>query len=160
MSDTSRKTIDFIIEAAKLTSETLKEVLRAYLQKDEAVKSVGKTRYGKLAKSGKLDSIEVTDNNIKDFLSVAKKHDVDFALKRDRLSNPPKYHVFFTANDSESFNRAFKEYAFKSEKKLNRAVISREQVKESSRIISRQNKHEVSKGKNKQRQRNKGELKR
>lgn len=33
----------------------------------------------------KLDSIEVSDRNIGDFLKIARKYDVDFALKRDKV---------------------------------------------------------------------------
>ncbi len=43
----------------------------------------------------KLDSIEVSDRNIGDFLKTARKYDVDFALKRDKSTSPPTYHVFF-----------------------------------------------------------------
>ena len=46
----------------------------------------------------KLESIEVTENNIGDFLSTARKYDLDFALKRDKSTTPPTYHVFFSAN--------------------------------------------------------------
>ena len=36
-----------------------------------------------------LDSIEVSDRNIGDFLNTARKYDVDFALKRDKSTSPP-----------------------------------------------------------------------
>ena len=42
-----------------------------------------------------VSSIEVTDGNIKSFEWVARKYNVDFAVKKDKTTNPPKYVVFF-----------------------------------------------------------------
>ena len=36
-----------------------------------------------------VTNIEITDNNIKAFESVARKYGVDFALKKDAATNPP-----------------------------------------------------------------------
>ena len=55
----------------------------------------------------KLDSIEVSVGNIGDFLKTARKYDVDFALKRDKNTTPPTYHIFFSAAKTKDFKRAF-----------------------------------------------------
>lgn len=44
-----------------------------------------------------VSSIEVTDSNIKSFERVARKYNVDFAVKKDRTCEPPKYLVFSRA---------------------------------------------------------------
>lgn len=59
-----------------------------------------------------MQSIEITDKNIKSFERVARKYGVDFALKR-KLDDG-KYIVFFKARDTDALNAAFNEYAFKS----------------------------------------------
>lgn len=41
-----------------------------------------------------MSNIEVTDGNIKSFERVARKYGVDFALKKDVSSQPPRYLVF------------------------------------------------------------------
>ena len=58
-----------------------------------------------------LTSIEITDQNIKDFDRVARKYRVDYALKKDKSGLVPKYYVFFRAKDAASLNAAFTEYS-------------------------------------------------
>ena len=41
----------------------------------------------------------LTDDNIKAFERVARKYNVDFAVKRDKTTEPPKYLVFFKGKD-------------------------------------------------------------
>lgn len=137
MSETAEKTLDITVQTAKMTAELLKEILQTFADGSSSKNYSGKVRYGELAKSGKLDSIEITENNIGDFLPVAQKYDVDFALKRDKSTDPPTYHVFFKTSDSENFNRAFKEYAVKTSEKIqNKAPLDREQIRSNAKIIS------------------------
>ena len=70
-------------------------------------------------------------------MHIARKYDIDYALKRDSSTSPPTYHVFFTAASTEIFKKAFAEYASGiSEKVSEKSVINREQIKENSRVIS------------------------
>lgn len=89
--------------------------------------------------ASKLDSIEVSESNIGDFTATARKYDVDFALKKDKSTQPPTYHVFFSAAKSDSFKKAFTEYAGKMQDKTQkRGEITREQIKkEASRAASK-----------------------
>ena len=91
----AKKTIDISIKAEKMTADVLKSALQEFLSGKAEKK--GRMTYKQLqAKSpSKLDSIEVSDRNIGDFLKTARKYDVDFALKRDKSTEPPTYHVFF-----------------------------------------------------------------
>ena len=41
--------------------------------------------------------------------TLLEKYDIDYALKRDKSTEPPTYHVFFSAANTESFKRAFSE---------------------------------------------------
>lgn len=130
----AEKTISFSVQAVKVTAELLKEMCRAFL---DSPPKHGKIKYGDIAKTGKLESIEVTENNIGNFLQTAKKYDIDYALKRDNSTSPPTYHVFFTTGHSENFRKAFAEYAGGMQSQLqDRSVISREQIKQNAKIIS------------------------
>ena len=93
--------------------------------------------YAVLSKSpSKLDSIEVSDRNIGDFLKTARKYDVDFALKRDKSTEPPTYHVFFSAAKTEDFKRAFSEYVGKGQGKTQkRGEFTREQMHQQAQKI-------------------------
>ena len=101
----AKKTIDISIKAEKMTADVLKSALQEFMSGKAEKK--GRMTYKQLqAKSpSKLDSIEVSDRNIGDFLKTARKYDVDFALKRDKSTTPPTYHVFFS-------DRGFQESIF------------------------------------------------
>lgn len=114
------KTIDLLIKATKLTPDLLKSAMNAYL--NQSFKKTGKVNIENLAmKSGsKLDSIEISDANIKDFKKTADKHDITYALKKDSGVTPPIYHVFFQTSKAENFKKAFAEYADVMQKKLDK----------------------------------------
>lgn len=57
-----------------------------------------------------LTNIEITEQNIKAFSVVAKKYDIDYALKKDPTTEPPHYYVFFKAKDKDQLQPAFKEF--------------------------------------------------
>ena len=76
-----------------------------------AVKYRGKQTLKALkATEPNLTSIEITDQNIKDFDRVARKYGVDYAVKKDKTLSPPKYMVFFKARDADALTAAFEEY--------------------------------------------------
>lgn len=133
----AESTISFSVQAVKVTSELLKELCRTFLASPP---KHGKVRYGDIAKTGKLESIEVTENNIGDFLRTARKYDIDYALKRDSSTSPPTYHIFFSTGHSENFRKAFAEYAGSMQSKLQKNAVSqvynREQIKQSARTIA------------------------
>ncbi len=67
--------------------------MRMYLnhRRQKAQKTHGKTSVKKLVGEGAgVSSIEVTDGNIKSFERVARKYNVDFAVKKDKTTDPLK----------------------------------------------------------------------
>lgn len=130
--------MDFLVQTSCVSSDLLKEIMRDYLSGKK--QKSGLKSFNKLAKTGVLESIEITDNNIKDFLSTAKKYDIDFALTRDKSTSPPTYRIFFQSGKEENFQKAFNEYAFGTSKKLDKKsvtqVVNREQIKQNAKVIS------------------------
>ena len=57
-----------------------------------------------------LSSIEITEENICAFTGVAKKYHIDFALKKDKLSEHPRYLVFFKSRGADAMTAAFHEF--------------------------------------------------
>ena len=95
--EVTQKTIALVIKTAKLDANVLKVAMRMYLnhRRQKAQKTHGKTSVKKLVGEGMgVSSIEVTDGNIKSFERVARKYNVDFAVKKDKTTDPPKYVVF------------------------------------------------------------------
>jgi hypothetical protein len=54
---------------------------------------------------------------------VARKYGVDYALKKDKSGEIPKYLVFFKARDGDALTAAFKEYTAKTERKKERPSV-------------------------------------
>ena len=147
--EVTQKTIALVIKTSKLSASVLKAAMRIYLnhQKQKSQKSHGKTSVKKLVGEGVgVSSIEVTDSNIKSFERVARKYNVDFAVKKDRTCEPPKYLVFFKGRDADALSQAFKEFV-----KVNEKVKQRESVKQKLQKLVKV----VAQNKNKERSREK-----
>lgn len=76
-----------------------------------------------MGKDQGANTMEITENNIKSFERVAKKYNVDFAVKKDKTVDPPKYVVFFKGRDADVIAMAFKEFVHGNEKKQNRESV-------------------------------------
>ena len=126
----NHKTITVYIKGAKVTAQTLKAALRAmlrarekhrqnvqrrdsqYAQDDDVAISRGKRTLRDLQDEGsELSNIEITDENIKSFERYARKYGIDYALKKDKAVDPPRYFVFFRARDVKTREAACKEYS-------------------------------------------------
>jgi len=133
----TRKTIDITVKAEKITADILKSALQEFMSGKAEKK--GRMTYKQLESKSpsKLDSIDVSSENIADFLKTARKYDVDFALKSDNSTNPQTYHVFFSAAKTEDFKRAFTEYLGRGQQP-NKAKFSRELLrKQAQRVAQR-----------------------
>lgn len=147
--EVTNKTIALVFRTTKLTAETLKKAMQMYLeyQKGKTQNNHGKISVKKLVgQNAGVSSIEVTDNNIKQFEKVAKKYSVDFSIKKDKTVDPPKYMVFFKGRDADVISQAFKEFV-----KVNEKVKQRESVKQKLQKLVKV----VAQNKNKERSREK-----
>lgn len=95
-------------------------------------------------------SIEVTDNNIRSFEKVAKKYNVDFAVKKDKTVDPPKYMVFFKSKDTDVISQAFKEFVKVNEKQKSKVSV-RQKLKTFKKTIAQNKNRERTRDKNKNR---------
>ena len=151
--EVTQKTIALVIKTSKLTVGALKAAMRMYLnhQKQKAQRTHGKISVKKLVGEGAgVSSIEVTDGNIKSFERVAKKYNVDFAIKKDKTTDPPKYVVFFKGRDADVVAQAFKEFVYGNERKKGKVSV-REKLKRFREAVSQDKNRERSREKNKDR---------
>lgn len=87
-----RKTIDLSVKSKDFTVDVLKSAMNDFLSGKSQKK--GRVSMKKLSEhSGKLENVEI--KGIEDFLNVAKKYDIDYAVKKE--PNNDTYHVFFQA---------------------------------------------------------------
>ena len=114
-------------ETAKITTRVLQAAIKKYLQdhkQRQPTLTHGKQTVGQLMEQNvQLTNIEVTDQNIRSFDRVARKYNIDYALKKDRSNDPPRYLVFFKARDAEVMDAAFNEYSSKVNARAKRPSV-------------------------------------
>ena len=132
--DVENRTVTFIIGSTKLTGRVLSTAMNKYLdyrkgkkrekQMNEPVKPMGKQTVKQLVGQNQgVSNIEINDKNIRDFDRIARKYGVDYAVKKDRSTSPPKYLVFFKARDADALTAAFQEYSNHALRKKERASV-------------------------------------
>ena len=126
--EVENRAVTLVISATKLTGRLLKAAILKYLasrkekrlQKARAApeKPTGKQTVKQLIGQNQgVSNIEINDPSIRDFERIARKYGVDYAVKKDRSTSPPKYLIFFKARDADALTAAFTEYTGKKVKK-------------------------------------------
>ena len=155
--EVENKSVAISIKATKLNANVLKAALLKALAEMEKKQKNPKVYKGKqsvkhLVRQGVgVSNIEITDGNIKSFEKVARKYGIDFALKKDVSTQPPRYLVFFKSKDADALTAAFREYSGKvvksqsKEKPSIRKQLSKlqEVVKDMAKSLSRNKSQEV-----------------
>jgi len=138
--EATQKTIAFAVKSSKLTADVLKKLIKMYL--DNQKQKSNQPKHGKqtvkelVGQNAGVSNIEITDSNIKSFERVAKKYNVDFAVKKDKTTEPPKYLVFFKGRDADVLTQAFKEFVKANEKKQTKVSV-REKLAQFREILSK-----------------------
>ena len=122
--EVENRTVSLVISATKLTGRVLKSAVAKFLAHQKA-KIAEKKRAGPVKPTGKqtvkqlvgqnqgVTNVEIEDKSIRDFERIARKYGVDYAIKKDKTSEIPKYLVFFKARDGDALNAAMTEFANK-----------------------------------------------
>ena len=145
--ETTQKTIAFVVKTSKLTTDVLEKMILFYLenqkQKGHQQKQGKMTVQELVGQNAGVSNIEITENNIRSFERVAKKYRVDFAVKKDKTTQPPRYLVFFKGRDADVLTQAFKEFVHFNEKKKNRTRVSvKEKLKQFREVLSQKKEKE------------------
>lgn len=118
--EVENKTLMLVINSTKFTGRTLKAAIGKYLahrrekQRSGPVVHRGKQSVKQLVGQNQgVSNIEITDPSIRDFDRIARKYGVDYAVKKDRSADPPKFLIFFKARDADALTAALREYAEK-----------------------------------------------
>ena len=127
--DIENKSLTLIINTSKLTARTLATAFMKFLRYSKGklkehhdVKPQGKQTVKQLIGQNQgVSNIEITDPSIKEFEKIARKYGVDYAVKKDRSSSPPKYLIFFKGRDADALTAAFTEYTGKKVRKAEKS---------------------------------------
>lgn len=134
--EVENRTLTLMVNGTKFTGRLFKAAIAKYMahhkevkhqkqqKRDSPVVPHGKQSVKQLIGQGQgVENIELTDPSIRDFERIARKYGVDYAVKRDRSSDPPKFLIFFKGRDNDAITAAFQEYAGKKVRKASRPSV-------------------------------------
>ncbi len=130
--EVENKTLMLMINGTKFSGRLLKTAISRYLAhcKDKKLqKSRDVTPHGKqsvkqlIGQNQGTETMDFTDPSIREFDRIARKYGVDYAVKRDRNSDPPKFLIFFKSRDAGALSAAFQEYSERQIRKASRPSV-------------------------------------
>lgn len=130
--EVENKTLMLMINGTKFSGRLLKTAISRYLAhcKDRKLqKSRDVTPHGKqsvkqlIGQNQGTETMDFTDPSIREFDRIARKYGVDYAVKRDRNSDPPKFLIFFKSRDAGALSAAFQEYSERQIRKASRPSV-------------------------------------
>ena len=125
--DIEQKSTVIITKGTKITGQLLAKAMASVLRHMRNAKDApGKQSLKQLSKGGSLESIPVSDDNIKAFNPIARKYGIRYKLVKDASEEPPRWLVFFRSKDAGAMTAAFKEFAHKMLKRENEKTSVRD----------------------------------
>lgn len=95
------KTVNFAISTAKLSARTLLRGAQFFLRQYDKSASQGKQSMKRLIRQNRgVTNLEIEKTGIKDFDRCAKRYHIDYAIQKDLSCTPPRFLIFFKAQDS------------------------------------------------------------
>ena len=133
--EVENRTVSLSISTTKLTGRVLKAAIAKYLNHRKSVKMDklredgiiphGKQTVKQLGEQGQgVSNMETTNLRVRSFDRVARKYGVDYAIRKDKSTDPPKYQIFFKGKDSDAIAAAFQEYSAKEIRRESKAKPS------------------------------------
>ena len=120
--EVENRTVAITTSAVKFTGRLFKAAICKYLE-HRKISKANKARSSPVIPHGKqtvkqligqnqgVSTVESNDPDIKAFDRIARKYGVDYAIKKIKTPDKPKYVIFFKARDSDALKQALTEYA-------------------------------------------------
>lgn len=127
--EVENRTVNLMISTSRLTGRTLVAAFRRFAQRHARAKAGREEPHGKMSvkklirKDQGAQQIDIADTGIRDFQRILNKYGVDYAIRKDRAQEPPRYLVFFKAKDADALTSAFREYSAKLAHKEKRPSV-------------------------------------
>lgn len=110
--EVEHKTVNFAISSTKLTARTLLRGMQFLLRQYDKHVSQGKQSMKRLMQQNRgVTNVEIQKTGIKNFDRYAKRYHIDYAIQKDLSTTPPRYMIYFKAQDTDALSAAFKEYS-------------------------------------------------
>ena len=107
-----QKSFNLMISTTKLSARTVLRAVKAAYRLYQSKASQGKQSVRTLLRQNRgVTNVEIQKTGIKDFDRFAKRYHIDYSIQKDLSCTPPRYMVYFKAQDTDALNAAFKEYS-------------------------------------------------
>ena len=125
------RTLTLAVNGTKFTGRVLKAAVAkfmAYQKNRRAAKAYvhpkGKQSVKQLTRQGQgVNTMEIDDENLRQFERIARKYGVDYAVRRDTSADTPRFLVFFKGRDADAIMAALKEFSSAKERKNERPSL-------------------------------------
>ena len=111
-----QRTVSITVQAAKLSGRVLKAAITAALQEMQQQRhsvKVGRNSLKRLAQGdGGMNTIEVS-GRLRSFERYARKYQIRYHIEKEVGSKPPRWTVYFKANQADALTAAFKAFTNK-----------------------------------------------
>ena len=107
-----QKSFNIMISTTKLSARTVLRAVKAAFRLYQSKTSQGKQSVRTLLRQNRgVSSVEISKTGIRGLERYAKKYGIDYAIQKDLSCKPPRYLIYFKAQDTDALNAAFKEYS-------------------------------------------------
>ncbi len=127
--EVNQRVATMIVSTSKMSAGVLARAMQRFLANEhqainrhamekQAAKAQehGKMKFKDLmAQNVGTEDLPIKEYNIRTFDKVAKKYNIDYAIKKDSSEDIPKYFIFFKSRDRASMTLAFKEFIKKND---------------------------------------------
>ena len=123
------RTLTLAVNGTKFTGRMLKAAVTKFMayrrsHKAANVHPKGKQTVKQLTRQGQgVNTMEIADENLRQFERIARKYGVDYAVRRDKDAEPPRFLLFFKGRDADAITAAFKEFMTAKERKSERPSV-------------------------------------
>ena len=129
--EVEQRTLTLVINGTKFSGRVLKSAVSKFVAfcRNQKAKKVnvhpkGKQSVKQLTRQGQgVNTMEIDDENLRQFERIARKYGVDYAVRRDISSDTPRFLVFFKGRDADAIMAALKEFASSKERKSERPSL-------------------------------------
>lgn len=126
--EVEQRTLTLVINGTKFSGRVLKSAVSKFVAfcRNQKAKKVnvhpkGKQSVKKLTQQGQgVNTMEIDDENLRQFERIARKYGVDYAVRKDVTSETPRFLVFFKGRDADAIMAALKEFSSAKERNSER----------------------------------------
>ena len=134
-----QKSVQLAIRTGKVTAQVLFKALMAYLRHQRNRHNQQQSQDGNvhghqtvrqlMGQGDTVNTMDISDEGVRDFQRIANRYGVDFAIVRDRAEDQHRHLVFFKARDVDAINQVVREYSAHRTRRQERHQRVRESVR-------------------------------